>query len=90
MNTLPEVAAMWRLDEQMKEPVRYLHRQIAAGRFRARKIGRNWMMTAADIEYNLDQLANRPRGGGHESRPDRSGVAAVPSVASMRRRRAAC
>lgn len=88
MNTLAEVATMWRLDEQMKEPVRYLHRQIAAGKFRARKIGRHWMMTAADVEYNLDQLANTPRSRVAEQEP--GSVSPMPSVASMRRRRAAC
>lgn len=88
MNTLAEVAAMWRLDEQMKEPVRYLHRQIAVGKFRARKIGRHWMMTADDVEYNLDQLANTSRS--RVAEPEPGSVSAMPSVASMRRRRAAC
>ncbi len=87
MNTLDEVAAMWRLHEQMKEPVRYLRRQIAAGKFRARRVGRQWMMTAADIEHNLDRLANTTAAP-QDSTPEHAEPAAVvPSLASMRRRR---
>lgn len=88
MNTLGEVSDMWRLHEQMKEPVRYLTRQIVAGKFRARRVGRHWMMTAADIEYNLDRLANTPARV-DDSAPEAEPTVGVPSLASMRRRRSA-
>ncbi len=87
MNTLEEVAAQWRLDEQMKEPVRYLTRQIVAGKFRARRVGRHWMMTAADIEYNLDRLANITPATDDTAPEAEPAPTTVPSLASMRRRR---
>lgn len=81
MNTLAEVAEQWRLGEQMRDPQRWLTRQIIAGRLRARKVGRVWMMTQADISENLDRLAN--------ATPRREPSVGVPSLASMRRRRSA-
>lgn len=49
---------MWGLGSEMKEPVRWLKRQITGGKMRARRVGRTWYMTDADIAHNLDQLAN--------------------------------
>lgn len=83
---LHEVAAQWRLDEQMDLPVLWLKRRIAAGKFRARRIGRQWVMTDADIAYNLDQLANTPV---QPAEPTEDHTVGVPSLASMRRRRSA-
>ena len=84
---LDEVAAMWRLNEQMDLPVLWLKRRIAAGKFRARRIGRQWVMTDDDIAYNLDQLAN-VQAVTEVPAPDHHNVG-VPSLASMRRRRSA-
>lgn len=82
---------MWRLDEQMDRPVLWLKRRIAAGKFRARRIGRQWVMTDADIEYNLDQLANTTAAAVVPAAPEATErpAAGVPSLASMRRRRLA-
>lgn len=85
---LAEVSEMWRLHEQMKEPVRYITRQIVAGKFRARRVGRHWMMTAADIEYNLDRLANVTAQDDSAAEPAEPTVG-VPSLSSLRRRRSA-
>ena len=82
---LHEVAAQWRLDEQMDLPVLWIKRRIATGVFRARRIGRQWVMTDADVEYNLDQLANVTATPAPQ--PEQPTVG-VPSIASMRRRRA--
>jgi hypothetical protein len=86
VKTLDEVAVLWRLDEQMDLPVLWIKRRIKSGKFRARKLGRQWLMTDEDITYNLDRLVNvtvtdAPAAG--------AAGAAVPSAASMRRRRLA-
>lgn len=92
---LHEIAALWRLDEQMDLPVLWLKRRIASGKFRARRIGRQWVMTDADVEYNLDQLANLTTKPAPTAPADQSAggvdqtVMTVPSLASMRRRRSA-
>jgi hypothetical protein len=88
MHTLPEVAAQWRLDETMRDPVRWLTRGILTGKLRARKVGRHWYMTAADIEHNLDRLANVTAEPAAPAPPVERPVG-VPSLASMRRRRSA-
>ncbi len=88
LHALPDVAAQWGIGEQMKEPERWLTRQIASGKFRARRIGRRWMMTDDDLAYNLDQLANVADRPVADPEPAEHGVG-VPSLASMRRRRSA-
>lgn len=84
MKYLDEVAADLRLGERMADPERFLVRQIKAGRIRARKIGRHWMMTAADVEHALDVFASQPR------QPEPQPAAEVAriglSAASARRR----
>jgi hypothetical protein len=85
MQTLAEVAQLMGLAKVMKEPERYLTRQIKSGRIRARKIGRTWMMTQADVDYALEQFAN-PLTEATQPEPTPPGM---PSAASMRRRRAA-
>lgn len=37
----------------------WLQRQLRAGRFRGRKIGRNWRLTDSDVQFALDVSANR-------------------------------
>lgn len=46
------------LTDAMTDPVRWLTRQITTGRVRARKIGRQWRMTRADIDAALEVWAN--------------------------------
>ena len=62
----------------MRDPVRYLTRQIKAGKFRARRVGRHWMMTAADVEHNLERLANSTAAQ-PDSAPEAESTAIVPS-----------
>jgi hypothetical protein len=76
-----ELTAMHRLSAN---PEQWITRQITAGRFRARRIGRQWAMTDADIQYMLDQLANN---AAEPVEPERSQSISVPSLASRRRRR---
>jgi len=57
---LAEVAAEWELHKWLKEPERWLTRQIKAGRIRARKVGPKWLMTDDDVAYALEVFANRP------------------------------
>jgi len=83
VNTLAEVAQTMQLGKAMKDPERFLARQIKAGRIRARKVGRAWMMTDADVSYALDQFANTIV----DSPAPAVTVAGAPSAASMRRRR---
>lgn len=44
--------------DSMAKPERWLALQITAGRFRARKVGRQWRMTRADIDAALEAIAN--------------------------------
>lgn len=86
MKTLDEVAVLWRLNEQMDLPVLWIKRRIKAGKFRARKLGRQWVMTDEDIAYNLDQIANvTVTQRDTVADPAQAGV----SLASLRRRRSA-
>lgn len=80
--SLPEVAAEMRLDEQMKDPVRWLTKQIKLGRIGAKKYGRSYRMNRAQIEAAAGvetppAIEDRP-----EARPARNGL----SLASQRRR----
>ncbi len=56
--TLAEFAAILGADKVMKEPERYLIRQIKSGKIRARKVGRHWVMTEADVEFALEVFGN--------------------------------
>jgi hypothetical protein len=88
VNTAAEVAETLKLAKVMKEPERFLVRQIKAGKIRARKVGRVWMFTDEDVAYALEQFANP---AAPEAQPPAEPVApaGAPSVASMRRRRVA-
>jgi hypothetical protein len=66
--------------DSMKEPTRWLTRQITLGRFTARKVGRQWRMTQADLDAALEVLANPTPAAAVEP------VGHRPSKASMRRR----
>lgn len=58
LRTLGEVSERMELDRHLKDPERYLRERIRAGQFRARKVGRAWLMTEADIEAAIESLAN--------------------------------
>lgn len=45
--------------DSMARPERWLTRQIAIGRFTARRVGRHWRMTQDDINHALTVMANR-------------------------------
>lgn len=55
--SLTEVAAEI-CGDSMRHPERWLTSKIAAGAIPARKIGRQWRMTRADIDAALDALSN--------------------------------
>jgi len=81
---IPEICQITQLHKLSSNPEQWLVREIKKGRFRARRIGRQWAMTEADIEAMLDQLSTTP-----EAAPVHDDQAPMPSVASMRRRRSA-
>lgn len=81
MFPLSEVAAEWRLSEQMKEPERWIATQLKKRRFRGRKFGRVWMMSTADIAHAEQVVASSPTEV-PVSLESRRG----PSAASLRRR----
>jgi len=81
--SVAEVAAALAGDS-MRDPQRWLTRQITSGRFTARKVGRSWRMTQADVDHALAVMANADRPARTEPAP-----AGQPSVGSMRRRRIA-
>lgn len=80
--SLAEVAAML-CGDSMARPERWLTRQIAVGRFTARRVGRHWRMTQADVDHALEVMANRAHPGA--AAPATSAIGR-PSSASMRRR----
>lgn len=80
--TLAEVVAEWDLGADMADPVRWLMRQIRAGRVRARKIGRSWRMTQADIDAALEAFGSPAPAQPAEDVQPRWGL----SAGSMRRR----
>jgi len=47
--SLETVVARWNLEQDMKEPVRWLSRQIRSGRIEGMKMGRSYRMTEAQI-----------------------------------------
>jgi len=69
--------------DSMRDPQRWLTRQITSGRFTARKVGRSWRMTQADVDHALAVMANPDRPNTEPS------PAGQPSVGSLRRRRIA-
>lgn len=78
--SLEEVGA--EIAPHIKDPKQFLRRKIKAGQIRARKVGRTWVMTEADIEAALEVFANTTT---------ESEVAPAISLtaASLRRRRSA-
>lgn len=80
--SLTEVATML-CGDSMARPERWLTRQIVTGRFTARKVGRQWRMTQADIDAALEVMANQPTTVATATTPD---IVGRPSAASMRRR----
>jgi hypothetical protein len=82
LHTIAEVCALTEMHKFSTNPEQWITRQIVARKFKARRIGRQWAMTATDIEHMLDRLANA------ESAPssDSERTVGVPSAASRRRR----
>lgn len=48
------------VDAGLAPSVKWLQHQIRAGKITARKIGRHWVMTDADIDEALEKWRNRP------------------------------
>lgn len=57
--SLDEVVTEWGLAGEMADPVRWLTEQIRSGRVTARKMGRSWRMTQADMDSALDVFASK-------------------------------
>jgi hypothetical protein len=95
LHTLGEVSERMDLARLYKDPERFLTRQIKAGRVRAYKIGRNWMIADADIEAAIDatataQIPQPEPTPAPEPTPTPAPVPhGMPTAASMRRRRVA-
>jgi hypothetical protein len=56
LRPLREVARL--LPGEMSDPNRWLTKQVLAGRFRARKVGRHWYMTDDDVCFMFEALSN--------------------------------
>ena len=78
--SLAEVAEIL-CGDSLQRPERWLTRQIVAGRFSARKVGRHWRMTQDDLDYALDVIAT-PAAAPVEAKHASSGL----SPRSMRNR----
>jgi hypothetical protein len=57
--SLTEVAEAWGLTGDMKEPERWIMRQIRSGRFPARKVGSRWRMTEQEMETAQEACSNK-------------------------------
>lgn len=84
LNRLDKVVTEWGIADDMIDPVVWLQKQIRSGRIQARKIGRHWYMTDADVEAALDVFASKPAKEEAPTEPVRRGL----SAASARRRTA--
>jgi hypothetical protein len=88
LRTLGEVSELMQLGQTFKDPERFLARQARAGRIRARKVGRSWLMTEGDIEAAIESFANTTPAPEPVVEPVVSTIG-MPSSASLRRRRVA-
>lgn len=82
LHTIAEVAELTAMHKLSANPEQWITRQIVAGKFRARRIGRQWAMTDADIQHMLERLSNTEHSAVEPARP----VVGLPSSASRRRR----
>jgi hypothetical protein len=89
MHTLGEVAERMDLARLFKDPERFLSRQIKAGRIRAYKVGRYWLMTDADIEAAIESFATAEAPKPEPAPTPAPMPVGMPSSASLRRRRVA-
>jgi len=71
--------------DSMARPELWLRRQIVAGRFTARRVGRQWRMTQDDLDHALEVMANQTAAPAPTPAPAID-VVGRPSAASMRRR----
>ena len=72
--------------DSMKLPELWLKRQIVAGRFSARRVGRTWRMTQADIDHALDVMGNAAPADTAPTAQPTDVTVFQPSSASRRRR----
>ena len=86
--SLTEVAAEV-CGDSMARPERWLAKEIAAGRFRARKVGRQWRMTRADIEAALEAVANTSQPATERAVTPQHSDVVDPAMFVSRRRRLA-
>ena len=90
LRTLGEVSERMDLGRILKDPERFLARQARTGKIRARKVGRSWLMTDADVELAIESFANNFEAPEPAPAPVVEPMpVAMPSKASQRRRRAA-
>ena len=82
LHTIAEVAELTAMHKLSANPEQWITRGIIAGKFRARRIGRQWAMTDADIDHMLDRLANTETTA---AEPAERAVGVI-SRASLRRR----
>jgi hypothetical protein len=85
MFTLGQVSAKWKLHEDKKEPERWIATQLKAGRFRGKKFGQKWRMSAEDIAHAEMVVANTVPVVPPVSVEERRG----PTLASLQRRMSA-
>jgi len=91
MHPLGEVAQRMELHRIFKDPERFLAKKARAGLIRARKVGRSWLMTDADIDAAIESFANTTAPVPAQPVVDVEPTATIglPSAASLRRRRVA-
>jgi hypothetical protein len=57
-HTLGEVAAMLRLESQVRDPIRWLSRRLNSRELRGVRVGRQWYMTDDHIRFLLKKYSN--------------------------------
>ena len=87
LRTLGEVSERMELDRHLKDPERYLRGRIRAGQFRARKVGRSWLMTDADIDAAIESFANTEPIADTPPPPPAPSPVGQLTAGSLRRRR---
>ncbi len=75
--------------DSMARPERWLTRQIAAGRFTARRVGRQWRMTQEDLDHALSVMANHAPAPAPAPTGNHMPEIGMLSAASRRRRQLA-
>ena len=55
------MVALLQLDQQVKDPERWLRRRLNSGQLTGLRVGRQWRMRDRDIERMLQQFSNDDR-----------------------------